>query len=599
MRRTTNAERRVAPVATLLGIAFFAVYATLAARDVMFGDASELVASAAQNGIAHPPGYPLWIMLGHLAALLPVGPLPFRVNLTAAAYHAVTVSVVYASGYVLTRRHGPALFAALLLAIGSPLFVTWSLQADVFSLNDLFAATIVLLCLLWLDDARRSSLIVPIAALFGLGLANHQTLILLAPLPLWVAWCGREALKSATDLPKILGAAALLMLLGFWLPYVHTILASQRLAQWQFGEARSFSELIDVIDRHAFGTLNLVPGAALQGGFPAQRAAALVTLGGWPYLAVAAGLAGLALRKRYAELILAALIIAGPLLAFCIVANLNLDLEISLGVFSRFGLLPLVALAPFSACAVFALEALVRDRALRIVASVVTLCGALLPAALHLSTLSLAGAHDPRNLSRDVFAGVPARAILLAASDAVELPPKYFQDMEGWRPDVIIIRYGFLRWEEYQNELRRTLVVPPEVGRLAIPSQARDVLARANPSRRFFVVGDRPIHAPGPFYKPLVDGVVSQMIPLRERVDVRRHYDDESTLQSRSGYANVNSAFWTTNGFGSQVRTFYAGGFFSTGVDAKYLGDRKAARGWFERAGGYATDPLIDQELQR
>jgi hypothetical protein len=507
--------------------------------------------------------------------------------------------LVYASSYVLARRHGPALFAALLLAIGSPLFVSWSLQADVFSLNDLFAAAIVLLCLLWLDDARRSSLIVPIAALFGLGLANHQTLILLAPLPLWAAWRGRKEMRSATDLPRTLGAAALLLLLGFWLPYLHTMLASQRLTQWQFGEARSFSELIDLIDRHAFGTLNLVPGAALQGGFPAQRAAALIMLGGWPYLAIAGGLAGLALRKRYAELAVAGLIVAGPLLAFCTIANLNLDLEISLGVFSRFGLLPLVALAPFSACAVFVLEALVRDRALRIVASVIALCGAFLPAALHLPSLSLAGAHDPRNLSRDVFAAVPAHAILLAASDAVELPPKYFQDMENWRPDVTIIRYGFLRWAEYQNELRRTLAVPPEVGRLVIPSQARDVLARANPSRPFFVVGDRPIHAPGPFYKPLVDGVVSQMIPRHERIDVRRHYEYEVKLQSRSGYANLVSAFWTTNGFGQQVRTFYAGGFFSTGLDAINLADRKAARGWFERAGRYATDPLIDQELQQ
>ena len=59
-----------------------------------------------------------------MASLLPVGPLPFRVNLTGCLYHALVVGLVFASGYVLTRRFAPALIAAALPAIASPLFVT-------------------------------------------------------------------------------------------------------------------------------------------------------------------------------------------------------------------------------------------------------------------------------------------------------------------------------------------------------------------------------------------------------------------------------------------------------------------------------------------
>ena len=274
-RATPDLKRSVATAATLLGIAAFAIYAALAARDVMFGDALELVASAAGNGVAHPPGYPLWIVLTHLAALVPIGPLAYRVNLTAAAFHAATVALVYAAGYVLVRRHGPALFAALLLAIGSPLFVTWSLQAEVFSLNDLFAAAIVLLCLLWIEDASRWPLIVPIATLFGLGLSNQQTLILLAPLPFWAGWRGRDALRTAKAAPQTLGLAALLLLFGFCVPYLHTVLASQRLGEWQLGEARTLPQLIDVIDRRTFGTFALVsnPGFARRMAAAARSAA--------------------------------------------------------------------------------------------------------------------------------------------------------------------------------------------------------------------------------------------------------------------------------------------------------------------------------------
>src|SRR5262249_42959719 len=94
-----------ASAAAVTGIAFFILYAALAARDVAFGDGPELTAAAITNGVAHPPGYPLWIMLGHAAASLPAGSLPFRVNLTACAYHAVVVALVYLGGYALVRRH--------------------------------------------------------------------------------------------------------------------------------------------------------------------------------------------------------------------------------------------------------------------------------------------------------------------------------------------------------------------------------------------------------------------------------------------------------------------------------------------------------------
>jgi hypothetical protein len=588
--------KRSVAIAALLSIGTFAVYAALAARDVMFGDALELVASAARNGVAHPPGYPLWIVLAHLATLVPFGQLAYRANLTASGFHALTVGLVYAGGYVLVRRHGPALFAALLLAVVSPLFVTWSLQAEVFSLNDLFAAAIVLLCLLWLEDASRWRLVVPIAALFGLGLANQQTLILLAPLPLWVAWCGRNALRSSKNAPQALGLAALALLFGFCLPYLHTILASQRLGEWELGEARTLPQLIDVIDRRAFGTFNLVSNPGSRGGSAVERAAMLVLLGGWPYLAVAAGLIGLALRKRYAEVTFAALIVAGPLLAFCAAANLNLDTEVSRGLFSRFGLLPLVALAPFSACAAFLLDSFARDRLLRTAVIVAAVFAAFVPAALHLPALSLSGAHDARTLSRDVFAALPPHAILLTTIAAA---PPYFQTIEDWRPDVTIVRYGYLSLAEYRNDLRRTIAVPPQVASLAIPLERRDLLVHANPARPLFVVGDRWIHAPSRLYKPLVEGVVSEMIPARVSVDIRRQYARETALQSRPGYGQVSAAFWKSNGFGELIRGFYASGFFFTGLDAKDLGDLKDARAWLERAREYAPDPLIDQELQQ
>ena len=583
----------------MLSVGVFTLYAALASRDVMFGDARELVASAAHNGVAHPPGYPLWIVLAHLATLVPIGPLPYRVNLTASVFHAVTVGLVYAAGYVLVRHHGPALFAAVLLAIASPLFVTWSLQAEVFSLNDLFAAAIVLLCLLWLADPRHWRLVVPIAVLFGLGLANHQTLILLAPLPLWAAWCGRDAIRSAGDVPQTLGLAALLLLLAFWLPYLHTILASQRLEEWQLGETRTFSELIDVIDRRVFGTFNLVPGAADRGGTFADRVVAMVGAGGWPYAAIAVGLLGLGLRRRHRKLILAALIVAIPLLAFCFVANINVRDETLRAIFQRFGLLPLTALAPFAACAVPVLERLVERRRAMVVAVDVALRVFLALTGLALPRLSLASVHDPRTLCRDISRALPANAILMTAGDAVDQTFVYFQSLEGWRPDVTVVTFGLLDLAAYRSALAKTIDVPPEVGADLAPQARRDILVRANANRPFYTVGERGIHAPGPLYYPSVSGIVSRMIARSERVYVLRRYREEVVLQSLPGYAAISPNRWLSNGFGSDVRAYYAAGFFSTGADAERLGDPPAAITWYERARAYSPDPLIEAQLER
>jgi Protein of unknown function (DUF2723) len=592
-------ETRTTALAALATSAIaFVVYVVLAARDVMFGDGPELTAAAVTNGVAHPPGYPLWVMLGHVASLLPVGTLPFRVNLTACAYHALVAGLVFASAFILTRRYGPALFATAALGIASPLFVTWSLQAEVFSLNDLFAAAVVLLSLLWLDDATRWKLVLPLAALFGLGLEHHQTLLLLAPLPLWAAWCGRETFLRAKGLAGTIALGAVLFVLCYALPYVHPLVVSQHLLGWFLGAAPDFPRLIDLIDRRAYGYFNLVPGAADRGGNLVSHALVLVAAGGWPYAFVLLGIGGLALRAQYRRLVFALLIVTAAL-AFCAVASIDVSQEMDRSVFQRFGLLPIVALAPFAACGVFLIDHIVRQARTSTIVSAAIAVVFLGAAALRLPGMSLANVHDARTLYTDIGRALPPHAILLTAGDGVDLPPQYFQPVEGWRPDVTIVTYGFLNSRSFREWLGQTLDVPLQVGADIAPQARRDLLVRANAGRPFYVTGERPAHAPGPFYYARVDGVVSRMIPNAQKIDLRRHYAAESALQLAPGYAAITDDPARSNGFVWEVREYYAGGFFSTGYDAERLGDIPSARVWYQRAAAYSPDPLIASRLER
>jgi hypothetical protein len=570
--------------AAALSAILFVLYVAFAARDVMFGDGPELTAAAIANTVAHPPGYPLWIVLGHLASLVPFGTPAFRVNASASFYHALTAGIVYLTAFVLVRRQLAALVAALLVALDSPLYVSWSLQAEVFSLNDLFAAAIVFVCVLWTVEPQRWRLIVPLAALFGLALSNHQSLILLAPLPFWPLSLSWKIVRADPKAPLVIAAAAALLPIAFVLPYAHTLLVSQHLEGWHFGAARDLAQLRDLIGRRAYGGFNLVPRAEDQGGNAFERLIALAVADGWPLAVMVLG-AVVALLQRRRGSVLAVLIVLFPLLAFCAVANIAVTDPLLRATFQRFGLLSLTALAPFSAYAVARI-------------AWIGVAVALAAAAVTLPKLSLAAAHGPRVLFNDIARALPERAILMTAGDPVDQPPVYFQRIEGWRPDVTVVAYGLLDLPEYITALRDTLSVPPAAGMPYAPQARRDLLVYANRERPFYTTGERGIHAPGPRYHPSVYGVVSRMVENGSHADVARRFRIETALESSPGYGDVPGDRWRTNGFGSTVREYYAGGFFSTGYDAELLGNSKAALYWYERAREYFNDPMIDARIK-
>jgi hypothetical protein len=53
-------------VSALLFVAFLALYIITLAPDVLAADSGELQVVAAQLGVAHPPGFPLYVLLAHL-----------------------------------------------------------------------------------------------------------------------------------------------------------------------------------------------------------------------------------------------------------------------------------------------------------------------------------------------------------------------------------------------------------------------------------------------------------------------------------------------------------------------------------------------------
>ncbi|HMB21839.1 MAG TPA: DUF2723 domain-containing protein, partial [Anaerolineales bacterium] len=55
-------------------------------------DGGDLIAAAATGGVAHPSGYPLYLLLARLFQVIPIGTLAFRTNLLSAT--AITLAAI-------------------------------------------------------------------------------------------------------------------------------------------------------------------------------------------------------------------------------------------------------------------------------------------------------------------------------------------------------------------------------------------------------------------------------------------------------------------------------------------------------------------------
>ncbi len=143
-----------------------------------YRDAGEMTASAATLGVSHPTGYPLYILLGHLAQLVPIGNPGYRMGLLSAAAGALAAAVV--CGLTAARWGWAAgLGAAALLAL-NPTFWSVALVPEMYSLWMLGAAC--LLGLAWrVREYGAGRLWYFWCFLYGFLLTNRLDLVLWAP----------------------------------------------------------------------------------------------------------------------------------------------------------------------------------------------------------------------------------------------------------------------------------------------------------------------------------------------------------------------------------------------------------------------------------
>jgi Protein of unknown function (DUF2723) len=464
-----KSERTAGLVAGGIGLAAFVLYALTAEHTVPSGDSGELIAAASVLGVAHPPGYPLYILLGHLATSLPGGSAALRMNLLSGALDAFAVAVVFLTSYRLIGtdsgrlpvRLAAAAVGALLLAFSS-LFWAYSVVAEVFALNNLLAALLLFVGCEWCRRPERVRLLWLLALLLGLAFSNQQTIVLLVPAlaVLGVRAWRRISLRNA-------GIACGALLAGL-LPYAYLPVAASANPELNWGDPTTWSRFENDVTRGDYGTTTLV--ASGRSGSVAANLAQLWTslVHGFVYAGILLALAGLwwAWEHRRIEgaALLTAFVVAGPL--FQAYTRTAYPDPLIKGVVARFYLLPSIPLAILAGLGAWWALAWV-DRqgkeAATVIAAAVLLAIPAAAAADHYSSADQSGNHVTEDYARDLLGGLAPNALLVMRGDENYTSVSYAQDVEHLRPDVVALDAELLKSPSYVAQMLR------EHPRLTIP----------------------------------------------------------------------------------------------------------------------------------
>jgi hypothetical protein len=160
----------------------FVLYLATMCPTVHLGDSGELNLAAATLGIPHAPGYPLLATVGHLVCRLPFGNGAMRGNLFSAIAGALACFLLF---LLLNRQfRRPVMSFAFSMGLAAS-FTLWeqSLKIRAYPLNTAFAIGVIYLTLRWREKHDRR-LLLAMAFLLGLGMANHEILLVVCAVPL-------------------------------------------------------------------------------------------------------------------------------------------------------------------------------------------------------------------------------------------------------------------------------------------------------------------------------------------------------------------------------------------------------------------------------
>lgn len=469
-RQSTGARE----AAVVTGVVLLIVYVFSLAPTVTYWDAGEFLAAIKALGIPHPPGTPLFILIGNVWAkiLSPVMPFAQSVNLLSAVCTAVACGAL---AWLFAKWTDDSIVAICGGVIAGAMSSVWlnANETEVYS-PSLLVSILLMVIAYRADETQEERWLVLLAFLAGLGWSLQLSALVAAPAALFLAFRnfrGRKIPWTRMMVVALLGASATLFM----------IVRARHDPAVNQGNPSTWSALADVITRKQYLPVPMFPRQApwyIQIGNLFEYADWQVALGlhsdppptfartSVTVLYVLLGIAGSVWHRRTNRRSWEVMMLLFVTATLGVVVYLNMKASPSYG----HGFLPETAkhearerdyffALGFACWGMWAGAGAIR--LMRRVAPRYANAGlafAVIPIVLNFSAVSRARYPEalyPIQNARLILDSAPERAVVFAHGDNDTYPVWYAQQVEDHRPDVTNVTIPLLGATWYRAELRR------------------------------------------------------------------------------------------------------------------------------------------------
>ena len=535
-----------------LPLAVFTTYLLTLCPSLSGGDSGELITVAHTLGVAHPPGYPLFTLLGKAFTWIPHGSIAWRVNLLSAFCDSLAAAFLLQVVFRWTKNIWAGALTAGLFAF-SPLIWTYAVTAEVFALNNLFVALLFFMAVRYSKSSGSFRHLAMTSFIFGLGLANHHTLLFYGiPVLLWMMMQKPQQL-TVKNLAILAGTGALGLLPYAYLPWASS---GHSVAIW--GDTADFSGFLNHFLRKDYGTFQLSAD-----GTPTDLPTGLwawskdlftqVSYFGLPLAAYGImdrirkegwlGLAGLSLVSFLFYL-----------LVFHSLANMPLADPIYFSAFTRFWQQADIVVFIWAGLGISALTSLSQKKNSFALISAAVFVLILAPAALHYRQQDQHDNHTFENLGHFILDPLPQNAAVFTLGDIDTNSVRYLQSCEGLRPDVALMDRAMMNYE-WQNKRLVTrfpaLSFPGQhlsyTGE-STPGYSLESLFEANIGRRPLFISPQHANEDTGWKKTFYSftyGMTDQILPKTSTVNPQSYFVDSGKLHPKIMHASPSASVET------------------------------------------------------
>lgn len=440
-------------------------------KTIYGGDAGDLVSAIIVRGIPHPPGYPLYTLLGRLLIKLPFFTPAWRVAFLSSLSAALTITILFIVIKNITKNVLASLIAVAVLAFNYT-FWLYSEVPEVFSLNNLLASGLIYLFLKSKEEKSFKKTLFLILLITGLIFTHHHTSIFLFPGFLYLINKSKKKFKSLKI--KDLIFAGLFFLFAL-IPLFYLPLAARKVPPIDWGYPTNLSNFLRLFFRVDYGTFR---SSVNLGNEPILRLAAVLSFFKFVYqdfwllglVLIGLGLVFLWAEKRDIFWFLVIDLIF--LIFFIFYASYVLLNDFMVATFERFMLLPYIFITILLGVGLaYFFQILKRLLKRNKKIFIFRMLFLLYPLSIFISNYPkisiLKNDFTAEYLAKDILDSLPKDSILLLSTDTPLFNTQYYYYGYNYRPDVKIIHFYKLYKDFYKKTLKKyypQLIIPEGKG---------------------------------------------------------------------------------------------------------------------------------------